>query len=270
MSATKPLTLSIVIPAYNEERHLQACLDSIAAQTEPPDEVLVVDNNSKDKTTTIAKKYAFVHVIHEQQQGVVFARNRGFNAATSALIGRIDADSILPHDWVKRVKDFYRRPGRAEQTLTGGCYFYNIRLPHFSGWWQGQIAFRVNRLLLGHYILFGSNMVIPRSVWRAVRSSTCHDTDIHEDLDLAIHTYRAGYQIIYKESLRVGIKMRRVRSERDQLWENMIWWPRTLQRHGLWTWIFGWLGAVLLYVSSPLLVTWEWLARLFGKPPIPE
>ena len=59
MSAKNKLTLSIVIPVFNEQRYIKACLDSIAAQTVKPDEVIVVDNNSTDKTVQIAKKYKF-------------------------------------------------------------------------------------------------------------------------------------------------------------------------------------------------------------------
>ena len=92
----KTLTLSIVIPAYNEENYLRACLDSIAAQTVMPDKVIVVDNNSTDKTVALARSYDFVTLVHERQQHQSFAQATGFNLASSDIIGRIDADSILP------------------------------------------------------------------------------------------------------------------------------------------------------------------------------
>ena len=244
------LTLSLVIPAYNEENHLKACLDSVAAQTLKPDEVIVVDNNSTDRTVKIARQYKFVTVIKESRQGVVFARDSGFNAAKSDLIGRIDADTVLPHDWVARVKSFFADPQHAEHGLTGGCYFYNIRFPHMCGWWQGQIAFRVNRLLLGHYILFGSNMALPKQMWLQVKDNVCDDIDVHEDLDLAIHLHRLGHPITYHESLKVGVKMRRVFENREELWPNLQWWPNTLKRHGIGTWRLGWIGAAFLYISS--------------------
>ena len=266
----KQLTLSIIVPAYNEEHHLKACLDSIAKQTVKPDEVIVVNNNSSDKTIRLAKKYPFVKLLSEAKQGVVFARDRGFNAAKSQLIGRIDADTILPLDWVERVHQFYAYSEHQQSGLTGGCYFYNMRIPRVQGWFQGQIAFRYNRLLMGHYIFFGSNMVLPRSIWLKVRYKLCHDIDVHEDLDLAIHVHRAGYPINYLENLRVGVKMRRVRSQHDQLWDNIMWWPKTLRRHGKKTWIFGWLGAVLFYTLSPLESVVEAIARFVGRRPLPE
>ena len=54
MAHAKP-TLSIVIPAFNEELVLRAALESIAHQTVPVDEVIVVDNNSQDRTDDIAR-----------------------------------------------------------------------------------------------------------------------------------------------------------------------------------------------------------------------
>ncbi|HEX7964030.1 MAG TPA: glycosyltransferase family A protein, partial [Candidatus Saccharimonadales bacterium] len=96
----KRQSVSIVIPAYNEERHLAACLEAIRAQSEPPLEVVVVDNNSTDRTAEIARRYPFVRVVHEERQGIVFARGAGFDAARGDIIARIDADIVLPAGWI--------------------------------------------------------------------------------------------------------------------------------------------------------------------------
>ncbi len=266
----KALTLSIVIPVYNEERHLKACLNSIAAQTTGPVEAVVVDNNSTDKSIKIARSYSFVRVITQKQQCKHFARTAGFNAVKNDLIGRIDADTILPPNWVEGVLDFYAEPTNRQLALTGGCYFYNVRLPRFWGWMQGQIAFRMNRLLLGHYITYGSNMVLPRVVWQKIAPKTCRRDDIHEDLDISIHMHQAGFDTVYQESLRVGVKMRRVRSEHQELWANLMLWPQTLRVHHMNTWVFGWLGAVLVYAVSPIGPIQEWIARRLGCPPLSE
>lgn len=215
-----------------------------------PDEVIVVDNNSNDKTVQVARDYNFVRVVSQPIQGVVHARDKGFDEARSDIIGRIDADTILPHDWVEEVIKFYDEPANGNHGLSGGAYFYNMRYGHTAGWWQGQVAFRVNRLLLGHYIFFGSNMAFPAIHWPNVKRRVCHDLDVHEDLDLAIHWHREGLPITYHETLKVGIKMRRVFSDRRELWHNLQWWPHTIKRHGRWTWMFGWLGAALLYLLS--------------------
>lgn len=264
-------SLSIVIPAYNEQRQLVACLDAIAAQTVRPDEVIVVDNNSTDKTAEVARRYPFVTVLEEKQQGIVYARNRGFDAARSDIIGRIDADTILSPDWVARVQKFYEDEKHIQRhAYTGGARFYNIRLQRYSTWIQSQIAFRANRFILGHYILYGSNMALPRALWQAVRGDVCLRNDIHEDLDLSIHLARRGYKITYHAGLVVGVEMRRVRSNRAALKANLMLWPQTLRVHGNRRWWLGWLGAELLYYGFPVPILFEWVARKSGKQPLAD
>ena len=266
----KKLTLSVIIPVYNDENHLRACLKSVVAQTIKPSEVIVVNNNSTDGSMKIVKDFPFVKVVHEEKQGVVFARDRGFNAAKSVIIGRIDSDTVLPQDWTERILKFYESSDRNEAAITGGCNFYNIRLPRLTSRFQGQVAFRWNRLLMGHYILFGSNMAFTKKQWQEVSRQVCDDTDVHEDLGLVLHLHKLGYQINYDESLKVGVAMKRVRSNRKALWKNLMLWPKTLRRHGMKTWVFGYIGAVLFFMLSPLARVAETIARFFGRKPLKD
>ena len=99
------LTLSLVIPDFNEENQIESCLKSIENQTVMPDEVIVVDNNCNDRTIEIVEKFKFVKVIKESRQGRGYARTTGFNEAKGDIIGRIDADSRLSNNWVEHVKN---------------------------------------------------------------------------------------------------------------------------------------------------------------------
>ncbi len=264
------LTVSLIIPAYNEARHLKVCLDAVAAQSVMPEEVIVVDNNSTDDTVKIAHQYPFVKVANATEQGVLYARNAGFNAATKHIIGRIDADTVLPIGWTAYVKNFYKDPNHVTTAFSGGAFFYNIRFGRFAGYMLGYIAFRFNRILLGHHIMYGSNMAMPRAMWKTVKDEVCDDPTIHEDLDLGIHLHRSGYKIAHREKLRVGVKMRRVKADHAELWENMMWWPRTLRKHGKKTWVFGWIGALLIIIVSPVVKLNEWFARRLGFTPLED
>jgi glycosyltransferase involved in cell wall biosynthesis len=250
----KPLTLSIIIPVYNDARYLRACLESIQEQSVAPDEVIVVDNNSTDSSAEVALEYDFVTLLKEKKQGVFYARNKGFNSAHSQILGRIDSDTILPKDWVAFVKHFYTDPKRQDDALTGSGYFYNIPLRWIHRLVVGQVTFRMNRFLLGHYIVWGSNMAIPRKMWVAVRDDVCEREDIHEDLDLAIHLHRHAFQITYRSKLVVGVVMRRVLTDFGSLRPRMLMWPNTLKAHHNPKWIFGWLGAYALFIFSPLII----------------
>lgn len=242
----KPLMLSIVIPVYNEEDHLKACLDSIAKQTVMPDEVIIVDNNSTDKSLEIAKEYKFVRVVKEKQQGKPFARTKGFNEVKSRFIGRIDADSVLPPGWCESMLAFLRKS--PDNLITGGCYMYDLRIGKLAGWVNSQVAFRMNRLIMGHYIAFGSNMAFSKKLWDEVKDELHNDLDIHEDLDLAIHLHRHGYKIEYHAGLKVGVDTRVLTTRtRDTQMEYLMMWPNTLYKHGLRRAWIGLIGAYFLY-----------------------
>ncbi len=203
----KPLTVSIIIPVYNEQDYLVHCLDSIAAQTVRPNEVLIVDNNSTDDTVAIARTYPFVRVLSEKKQGVVFARNRGFNAAKSELLARIDADTQLPKDWVKQVRAVMR-PTKIAAATGPVSYFdqlapaRNYALDHFI---RKTLYVRAPTAPF----LFGTNMVIRKSAWDSVKKLVCHTPDVHEDIDLAVHLYTQGLQIAYDKRMLAATSSRR-------------------------------------------------------------
>lgn len=93
------MKVSVVIPAYNEEKLLGSCVDSVhsafAAQGEAVEyEVVVCDNNSSDRTSEIAAARG-AKVVFEPLNQIAGARNRGAAAASGDWLLFIDADSVL-------------------------------------------------------------------------------------------------------------------------------------------------------------------------------
>ena len=97
------LKLSLIVIAYNEEAVIGKCLEAISKQTIMPYEVIVVDNNSNDRTAEISRTFAFVKLVKETSQGMIAARNKGFEVATGDIFGRIDADTVIGPRWAERV-----------------------------------------------------------------------------------------------------------------------------------------------------------------------
>lgn len=99
MNTTKAL-ISIIIPAYNVERYMGKCLDSVCRQTYRNIEIIVIDDGSTDCTGAIcdefAAKDARIKVLHCEKSGVGAARNRGLDCATGEYIGFVDSD-----DWAE-------------------------------------------------------------------------------------------------------------------------------------------------------------------------
>ena len=91
--------ISIVVPAYNEEKHIARCLDSILAQTFPDFEVLCVDDGSTDKTfdiiTEYSKKDSRIVPLKNTGKGVSSARNFGIDNSNGKYIGFVDSDDFI-------------------------------------------------------------------------------------------------------------------------------------------------------------------------------
>jgi glycosyltransferase involved in cell wall biosynthesis len=201
-------SVSIVIPAYNEEQYLQDCLEAIAGQSVKPLEVIVVDNNSTDETAEIARQYSFVRLIHEKKQGVVFARDKGFNAVRGDIIGRIDVDTLLPREWVKNVQTIFDGSNLA---AASGVMHYDVALAATVDKIDLFFRRRLARLLGETDTIFlqGANAAIRRSAWMRVRSHLCRRGNMHEDFDLAIHLQELGYDVAFDERMHANISARR-------------------------------------------------------------
>jgi len=92
------VSYSLIIPAYNEEAHLPATLASVRAAMQmvaEPGEVIVVDNNSTDRTAAVARENG-ARVVFEPVNQISRARNAGARAATGAWLVFLDADTLLP------------------------------------------------------------------------------------------------------------------------------------------------------------------------------
>lgn len=186
----KAYALSLIIPAYNEQDYLADCLDSIARQTVRPAEVIVVDNNSTDETLQIAKSYDFVTVINEKKQHQSYAQYAGFSLAKGDIIGRIDADTVLPETWVEKMLETFEKEPSAI-AVTGSGMAYDIVLKRF-GRFIHRSYFRVANMFAGHVLMWGSNCAFRKSAWDHIKDDMSRRPDIWEDYDLAFCLAKHG------------------------------------------------------------------------------
>ena len=115
----------IIIPAHNEEFYIVRCLESFISQSVRPDKLIVVDDNSLDATATIVSRYVIDHpwiqlvrlksgAKHEPGAKVIQAFNKGYEALGEGfdLIGKFDADIILPSNYIEHLIDQFRKNPR--------------------------------------------------------------------------------------------------------------------------------------------------------------
>lgn len=157
----KNLRFSVIIPAYNEEDSILLCLRSLEEQTFPKEkyEVIVVDNNSHDKTAALVKNYfPKVRIIKEKKQGVVFARIKGVESSRGDIIAFIDADCVASSLWLEKIQQAYEK--NPDAVAVGGDYAFDETNPWATA--VGILPQIVNRLLK---MMPGANMSFKKQAY---------------------------------------------------------------------------------------------------------
>ncbi len=94
--------VSIIVPVYNGDRYLRACIHSVQAQTYPTWEMLLVDDGSTDASGSLCDAFAAedsrIRVFHRENGGVSAARNTGLDAVQGEFVAFLDADDVMPYD----------------------------------------------------------------------------------------------------------------------------------------------------------------------------
>ncbi|MEO5494024.1 MAG: glycosyltransferase [Sphingomonas sp.] len=156
-------TISLIIPAYNEEAYLPACLDAVMANVaDKATEIVVVDNNSTDGTKSVVERYPAAKYVFEPEKGITRARQRGLVASTGDILAYVDADTHPPAGWIDQIlEQFGKNPDLA--CLSGPYSFYDlsgIRNAISTGWF---VAARPLYGMTGH-MMVGGNFAIRRDV----------------------------------------------------------------------------------------------------------
>ena len=223
--------ISIVIPVYNEAAYLRGCLEAVALQTTRPYEVIVVDNNSTDRTAAVARSFPFVTLLHEEHQGVLHARTTGFDAARGDVIARIDADTLVSENWVATLQTIFA--DRSVGAVSGSFGYYEMPLQGFFDGvdkvFRGYLAWALGR----QYALQGANLALRREAWLAARPLLCNRAWLHEDFDLSIHLREAGYTTEYRPLLFVRVAFRQAAAPPRQFLSYALLNPGTYARHGI-------------------------------------
>jgi len=231
-------SVSIVIPAYNEQDTIRACVLAALHQTVAAAEIIVVDNKSTDDTRKIVralqKAYPDAPIILFEQteyQGLIPTRNFGLDRAQGDVIGRIDADSVVEPNWVEEVQKAFVDPTVAG--CTGPVIYYDMPLRRFGAKADDTLRRAIITLARQYHLLFGSNMAIRASAWREIRDDVCLDPEdeLHEDVDLSIHLHDHRLRVAYSSQMVAGMSARRVEDSPREYYHYVTRFERTYQRH---------------------------------------
>jgi len=118
------ISISLIIPVYNSEKHLKNLFASLANQTRPFDEIIFVDNNSKDNSFNLCMEFkdnfkkSKIIVLKEEKKGPSAARNTGLKKASSEILALTDADCELEKHWAENAVKYFAQDGQCE--IIGG------------------------------------------------------------------------------------------------------------------------------------------------------
>lgn len=202
--------ISVIIPAYNEEKKIEKCLGSLLNQiTTQKFEVIVVDNNSSDKTAEIARLYKSklnLKIIVQKIKGRGAARQKGFQQAEGEIILSTDADTIVPPSWIELFSKTLKDSNAIAVTGTCkmmDCDFLTNTILNISQ----PLIMRIYRLIFGHYWLSGFSFGIYKSAY--IKSGGFNKyLNALEDIDLSFKVSRIG-QIKFISNLPVIFSGRR-------------------------------------------------------------
>ncbi|MFZ2101334.1 MAG: glycosyltransferase family 2 protein [Oricola sp.] len=213
------MKISFVVPAYNEQDYVGACLESIMRELDGAGceaEVIVVNNASTDATRERALAVPGVTVIDEPRKGLVRARQAGYVASTGDLVANIDSDTRLTPGWLNTVlREFSANPDLA--ALSGPLIYYDmgrfgramVRLFYVGGYVVSQAMNRVTRR---GAMIQGGNFVVRRTTLDRIGG---YDTTIEfygEDTDVARRISEVG-RVKWTFRLPVYSSARRMKGE---------------------------------------------------------
>jgi len=198
--------VSVVVPAYNEEKLLSTCLRHLRRQDFKGSwEIIVVNGPSTDKTQEIAESLAD-KVVRTSRLGIGLARKRGCEVAKAPIIAVTDADVFVPPNWLSRITEYFRtHPGCV--AVSGPYIFTNNLFLNILSLIVRPIAYIVNLLMTGVPPMSGTNSAFRK---RAYIQADGYDAKITalEDIDLAMRLKNIG-RIAYLPSLIVETTDRR-------------------------------------------------------------
>ena len=160
--------ISFYVPAYNAERTIKDSITSIQNQSILPDEIILIDDCSIDKTVKIVKsEFSNVKIIvNKQNMGLGYSRNLGIKESKNDIIAAIDADVILDKYWMEKLiheiekKNVSMCGGKMDEYLLDNKI--NLwRAKYYSQNWG-------NKLVFNPPFLFGCNTILIKSLWNRV------------------------------------------------------------------------------------------------------
>ena len=262
--------VSVIIPAYNEEKVIGGAIESVLDQTYPNTEVIVVDDGSSDRTAKIASKFSREYpdkvklVKHEKNLGKFEALNSGMKSARGEFIYHMDADGFLAVDNIEKMVSAFQNSELGEVASVVIISNEENVLTKLQ-----QIEYLFEQLIVRYSQSSGENVIICPGAGSLFRGRSVEDLEVSdrtltEDADYSFEVRKRGWRSGQEVDAISFTEAPRSLSEFTK--QRVRWLYGVLQTltHHRWSlrdpWvIWAWLGyfltpfAILVLFSMPLL-----------------
>ena len=199
------VSVSVIIPVYNDAEPLRKCMRALDEQTYSTKryEVIVVDNASDEDINSVVESCSFARTLSEPQQGSYAARNLGIQEAEGEILAFTDADCIPSSTWIK--KGVQRLTEETSCKLVGGrvdFYFQNTNCPT-----PAELFDSTHFLNQKRYVSEGKFAATANAfTWKRIFEEVgLFDETLHSggDTEWGHRLHERGYNICYEEGARV-------------------------------------------------------------------
>jgi glycosyltransferase involved in cell wall biosynthesis len=162
--------ISVVVPFYNAEKYIGACIEALLLQDYPRDqyEVIMVENNSTDRSTETVRQHPEIHLLSERRQGAYAARNRGITSATGTIIAFTDPDCVPSRRWLLAIAESMEGPDVQLLLGRGGLRDDSWSLSALSDYEAERAAYIFSGGQRDLYFGYCNNMAVRRTVFDRV------------------------------------------------------------------------------------------------------
>ena len=186
--------VSVIIPCYNAEKTIEACIGGLMAQEYPSVEIIVIDDDSRDGTSTILKKLTGIQLIkNAKNEGPASSRNKGISASSGEIILLIDSDCLIENrDLITKHVLAHRDP--SVHIVGGGVKGVGkgivAKADNYSHWFL-NIPHSVNKVVPQ---LVTNNMSVKRYVFEKLKGFN-ERLRTGEDTDFCERAHKVGYRM---------------------------------------------------------------------------
>jgi glycosyltransferase involved in cell wall biosynthesis len=191
--------ISVVVPALNEEAHIEQCLTCLCRQTLAPDlfEVILVDNGSTDRTVARAEQFADrlpLRILTLPRCTISELRNRGSSQAAGPILAFLDADCMAEPEWLEKALTL------AKDDMLWGAHYLVQRDATWVGriWFQHQATEQTGEVPF----LPAGCLFVTRAAFDALGGFN-PAVQTSEDVDLCSRAWRKGMKVMAYPSLAV-------------------------------------------------------------------